>query len=70
MHPTVCAIVSGWIQLAFTCSHFWTLIYAIDVRRITYDLPYATVGYHSLAWGGSVILCTAGLTLLYVPGIR
>jgi hypothetical protein len=60
--------LKGWIQFSYTSSHLWTLVYAIDVRRITFDQPFAAPVYHVFAWGGAVALCTAGLTLLYLPG--
>ncbi|XP_046635273.1 G-protein coupled receptor 143-like [Daphnia pulicaria] len=68
MNPLFCAIISGWIQFSYTSSHLWTLVYAIDVRRITFDQPFAAPVYHVCAWGGAVALCTTGLTLLYLPG--
>ena len=62
------SILKGWIQFSYTSSHLWTLVYAIDVRRITFDQPFAAPVYHICAWGGAVALCIVGLTLLYLPG--
>ncbi len=44
-------------------------MYAIDVRRITFDKPFVAPVYHILTWFGSLACCTTGLTLLYLPGI-
>ncbi|KAK4020869.1 G-protein coupled receptor 143 [Daphnia magna] len=68
LNPTFCAIISGWIQFSYTSSHLWTLVYAVDVRRITFDQPFAAPVYHFSAWGGAIILCIVGLTMLYFPG--
>lgn len=59
--------MKGWIQFSYTSSHLWTLIYAIDVRRITFDQPFIARTYHIFAWGSAVVLCAVGLTMLYLP---
>ena len=57
----------GWIQFSYTSSHLWTFVYAIDVRRITFDKPFVAPAYHTFAWGGAIILCATGLAILYIP---
>ena len=64
-----CALVSAWIQLSTTSSHLWTLVYAVDVRRIAFDQSYPQVAYHLVVWGTTSALAFVGWTFLFLPRV-
>lgn len=62
-----CAVISAWIQFFYIATWFWTLCYAVDVRRVLKSQRECTICYHIIAWLSPAVLTSVGLLILYVP---
>lgn len=62
-----CSITSAWIQMFYTATWLWTLIYAYNMKRSLINQVTRAKNYHLFVWSLS-ILCTAiGTSSLYIP---
>jgi ocular albinism type 1 protein len=60
----------AWIQFFYTATWFWTLCYALDVKRMfksQRENMENTIGYHIIAWLIPALLTSVGLFVLYLP---
>lgn len=57
----------AWIQFFYTATWFWTLCYALDVRRVLKSQSECIICYHIIAWLSPAILTSVGLLILYIP---
>jgi ocular albinism type 1 protein len=62
-----CAITSGWVQLFYTSTWLWTLIYAYNMRQSLLKHEINERNYHILVWSISILFTTIGTTSLYYP---
>lgn len=64
---TFCAISSAWVQLFYTSTWLWTLIYAYNMRQSLLKRPINEKTYHLLVWSVSILFTAIGTTSLYYP---
>jgi ocular albinism type 1 protein len=62
-----CAITSGWVQLFYTSTWLWTLIYAYNMRQSLLKHEINEKNYHILVWSISILFTAIGTTSLYYP---
>lgn len=62
-----CAISSSWVQLFYTSTWLWTLIYAYNMRESLLKRPINEKAYHMLVWSVSILFTAVGTTSLYYP---
>lgn len=65
--PLFSVLCQAWIQFFYTATWFWTLCYAVDVRRVLKSQGECTICYHIIAWLSPAILTSVGLLILYLP---
>ena len=65
--PLFSVLHQAWIQFFYTATWFWTLCYAVDVRRMLKSQTECTTCYHIIAWLCPALLTSVGLLILYVP---
>jgi hypothetical protein len=68
--PLFSVLHQAWIQFFYTATWFWTLCYAVDVRRMLKSQKECTICYHIIAWLSPAILTSVGLLILYVPNAK
>lgn len=62
-----CAISSGWVQLFYTSTWLWTLIYAYNMRQSLLKRETNEKNYHIIVWSISILFTAIGTTSLYYP---
>ena len=62
-----CAVTSAWIQVFYTATWLWTLIYAYNMKRSLLNMPTNEHGFHIFVWSVSVVFTAIGTSSLYIP---
>lgn len=68
--PSIHFLPQAWIQFFYTATWFWTLCYALDVRRMLKSQRACTIGYHITAWISPALFTSTGLLILYIPDAK
>lgn len=62
-----CALTSSWVQLFYTSTWLWTLIYAYNMHQSLLKRPINEKTYHMVVWTVSIAFTAVGTTSLYYP---
>lgn len=62
-----CSVTSAWIQVFYTATWFWTLIYAYNMKRSLTNQPAREKELHIFVWSISILFTAIGTSSLYIP---
>lgn len=62
-----CSVSSAWIQVFYTATWFWTLIYAYNMKRSLTNQPPREKELHMFVWSISILFTAIGTCSLYIP---
>lgn len=62
-----CAFTSAWVQIFYTATWLWTLIYAYNMKRLLLNKRSLEKEYHYIVWSISVVFTAIGTSTLYYP---
>lgn len=62
-----CSVTSAWIQMFYTATWLWTLIYAYNMKRSLINQETRAKNYHLFVWSLSVVFTAIGTSSLYIP---
>lgn len=62
-----CSITSAFIQMFYTSTWLWTLIYAYNMRKSLMNQTTREKDFHFIVWSISIIFTAIGTSSLYYP---
>ena len=62
-----CSVTSALIQMFYTTTWFWTLIYAYNMKKSLTNQPVREKNYYYLVWSVSIVFTAIGCSSLYFP---
>lgn len=65
-----CSITSAWIQIFYTSTWLWTLVYAYNMKRSLLNRATIDKEYHYFVWSISIMFTAIGTSSLYYPDAK
>lgn len=62
-----CSVTSAWIQVFYTSTWLWTLIYAYNMKRSLLNQATLDKEYRYFVWSISIMFTAIGTSSLYYP---
>lgn len=62
-----CSVSSAWIQVFYTATWLWTLIYAYNMKRSLMNQATMEKEFHCFVWSLSILFTAIGTSSLYYP---
>lgn len=62
-----CSVTSAWIQIFYTATWFWTLVYAYNMKKSLMNQPTSEKKLHFFVWSISILFTAIGTSSLYIP---
>lgn len=62
-----CSVTSAWIQIFYTATWLWTLIYAYNMKRSLMNQSTRERDYHVFVWSVATLFTAIGTSSLYIP---
>lgn len=65
-----CIASSFCVQFFYAAGFLWTIIFAYDTKRLFDERRALVCVYHLVSWLVAAVICTVGLSALYLPDLR
>lgn len=62
-----CSVTSAWVQVFYSATWLWTLIYAYNMKRSLMNQPTSERDYHIFVWSIAFLFTALGTASLYYP---